>query len=223
MVFLGVLLFWSVCFGLLSLFVLVGLLCFGLFFCVVLFCFFVFFALFSDVESAIVVTWDVGWQVASWNGRLADCSIDSIKWILSKSATTKRRSSGELIFEALFCHRNIEAVAVFGGQQGQDGPRCANPAVVSTTYGKNRMRKTYLWHSCVSKFGSFGNSFSRAYLILFGDGGHITHFLGPSGPWSAADFETAIRHICRDATVISCKHESENSSDHSCFNLRCTR
>ena len=64
-VFLGVLLFWSVCFGLLSLFVLVGLLCFGLFFCVVLFCFFVFFALFSDVESAIVVTWDVGWQVAS--------------------------------------------------------------------------------------------------------------------------------------------------------------
>ena len=34
-------------------------------------------------------------------------------------------------------------------------------------------------HSCVSKFGSLGNSFGRAYL---GDGGDITHFLGPSGP-----------------------------------------
>ncbi len=140
--------------------------------------------------------------------------MDSIKVSHHKT----RWRFGELIFEALFCHRNIEAVAVFSSPafaEQKTRPRWAKVQKTRhVTYTRDITGCSRL--SCVSKFGGFGNSFSCAYL-----GGWWGHHSFSRSNWTM---------------IISCKsfHESDPSRDHVCFHhlrlhhlslyyLRCTR
>ena len=107
--------------------------------------------------------------------------MDSIKVSHHKTPkirTTLRRTG---YLKHCFCHWNIETVANLGGpafagqKQGQDGPKCADP-VTSGTQGIS------LDAQDIAVSQDLVALEIPSILLIWGGGGDITRFLGPSGP-----------------------------------------